>query len=206
MLHVARADTDLECLLFREAFVKVEPSFDPAKADRAVLNSLFAWVWRDKRPECNAIGLDFDKGLWLHGSLGRGKTLCMLALRQYMNSVFDRHPVMRDDHRLKAWFKSASELANYYSAGGQEALMPFVGNNLVIDELGREPCPASSYGTKLNVLQFVLQLRYDRRRTAVTHVTTNLALNDVVARYGDHVADRCLEMFNFVAFAGPSLR
>ena len=31
---------------FRAAFLKVEPRFDPKLADRNILNSLFAWVWK----------------------------------------------------------------------------------------------------------------------------------------------------------------
>ena len=78
--------------------------------------------------------------------------------------------------------------------------------NLVIDEFGREPNPASNYGTKMNVLQFVLQLRYDHRRTSVTHITTNMSIEDIEPNYGDYVADRCKEMFNFIEFSGRSLR
>ena len=33
----------------------------------------------------------------------------------------------------------------------------------------------------MNVLQFLLQLRYDHRRSSITHVTTNMKLEDVKA-------------------------
>ena len=78
--------------------------------------------------------------------------------------------------------------------------------NLIIDEVGREPIPASNYGTKMNVLQFLLQLRYDNRRTCITHVTTNATPESLEPLYGDYVADRCKEMFNFMEFNGESLR
>ena len=184
----------------------MEPKFDVEKAARRVLNSIFAWIW--KRDDLNALGLDYEKGLFLYGPLGRGKSMTLQAMRQYMNSVANRYDFMREDYRLKAWWKTASELANIYAADGQPALIqyadPYV--NLVIDEFGREPNPASYYGTKMNVLQFVLQLRYDHRRTSVTHITTNMTLDDLEPRYGDYVADRCKEMFNFIEFEGDSLR
>lgn len=191
---------------FRDAFVKVEPRFDPAKADRDILNSIFAWVWRCDR--MNALGLDYGKGLLLHGPLGRGKSMTLLALRQYMNGVKDRHEVRRNDYRMGAWMKSASEIANIFAAEGQPALLPyFAGDvNLVVDELGREPNPANNFGTKMNVLQFLFQMRYDHRRTSVTHATTNLGLEDIATYYGDYVADRFLEMFNFIEFKGSSFR
>lgn len=199
-------DFNIESQIFRSCLLKVEPKFDIAKGDRRVLNSIFAWIWR--RDNINVLGLDYDKGFYLYGPLGRGKTMTMLATRKYMNSVFARHKHMQEDYRLKAWWKTASELANIYAADGQPALMQYTAQdvNLVIDEFGREPNPANNYGTKMNVLQFVLQLRYDHRRTSVTHITTNMRLEDIEPRYGDYVADRCKEMFNFIEFDGDSLR
>lgn len=196
----------LEAKTYRSCMLKIEPNFDPAKANRDVLNSIFAWIW--KCDKMNTLGLDYNKGFFLYGPLGLGKSMTLLAMRLYMNSVWARHEHKRDDYRLKAWWKTASELANIYAAEGQPSLIQYTAHdvNLVIDEFGREPNPASNYGTKMNVLQFVLQLRYDHRRTSVTHITTNMSLEDIEPKYGDYVADRCKEMFNFIEFSGRSLR
>ena len=196
----------LEAKIYRSCLLKIEPAFDPAKADRDVLNSIFAWIWKCNK--MNTLGLDYNKGFFLYGPLGLGKSMTLLAMRQYMNSVWARHEHMRDDYRIKSWWKTASELANIYAADGQPSLIKYTNQdvNLVIDEFGREPNPASNYGTKMNVLQFVLQLRYDHRRTSVTHITTNMSLEDIEPKYGDYVADRCKEMFNFIEFSGRSLR
>ena len=192
--------------IFIASFAKVEPKFDIHRADPNVLSSIFAWVWRKK--EFNALNLNFDKGLFLYGSLGLGKSLTMLALRQYMNYVKAKYERKRDDFRLGAWMKSASELANIYASDGQPALIAYTAHNvnLVIDEFGREPCPAKYFGTPMNVMQFLLQLRYDHRRSSVTHITTNMQLEKIASLYGDYVADRCLELFNFIEFKGKSLR
>lgn len=201
-----KIDMALEAKIYRSCILKVEPDFDPSKANKDVLNSIFAWIW--KNDKINTLGLDYNKGFFLYGPLGLGKSMTLLAMRQYMNSVTSRFEHMRKDYRLKAWWKTASELANIYAAEGQPSLIQYTDQdvNLVIDEFGREPCPASNYGTKMNVLQFVLQLRYDHRRTSVTHITTNMSLEDIEPHYGDYVADRCKEMFNFIEFEGSSLR
>lgn len=195
-----------EARFFRAAFLKVEPRFDATKADKDILNSLFAWVWRNDK--MNTLGLDYDKGLFLYGSLGLGKSMTMLAMRQYMNGVRYRHDEKNGDYRLGAWMKSASELANIYAADGQPALLKYSDEdvNLVIDEFGREPNPAKYFGTEMNVMQFLLQLRYDHRRTSITHITTNMQLEEITDSYGAYVADRCLEMFNFIEFKGESNR
>ncbi|MBQ3730738.1 MAG: hypothetical protein II905_03200, partial [Muribaculaceae bacterium] len=153
--------------------------------------------------------LDYNKGFCFYGDIGLGKSMTLQALRQYRNGLVSRHESKRDDFRMKGtWLKAASELANIFSVDGQPALIKYTTDeiNLIIDELGREPRPAKYFGTELNVIQFVLQLRYDHRRNSVTHITTNLKLDDIAQKYGVYIADRCLEMFNFIEFKGASLR
>ena len=196
-----------EMAFFRAAFLKVEPRFDPKLADRNILNSLFAWVW--KLDEYNKLKLDYNKGFCFYGDLGLGKSMTLQALRQYRNGLVSRNESKREDFRMKGtWLKAASELANIFAVDGQPALIKYTTDeiNLIIDELGREPRPAKYFGTELNVIQFVLQLRYDHRRDSVTHITTNLKLEDIAQKYGAYIADRCLEMFNFIEFKGASLR
>lgn len=202
-----QVDYEMESRLFREAFLEVEPNFNIEKADKRILNSVFAWVW--KNSASNSLGLDYNKGLFFYGSLGRGKTMTLHALRKYLIGLnYRRHNQRRDDYRLGTYWKSASELANLYAADGQPALTEFYQSDccLFIDELGREPNPANNYGTKLDVIQFLLQMRYDHRHTSVTHITTNLSLEDIGRIYGYYIADRCLELFNFIEFKGESLR
>ena len=196
-----------EMAFFRAAFLKVEPRFDPKLADKNILNSLFAWVW--KLDDYNKFNLDFNKGFCFYGDLGLGKSMTLQALRQYRNGLVVRHESKQDDFRMKGtWLKTASELANIFTVDGQPALIKYTSDeiNLIIDELGREPRPAKYYGTELNVIQFILQLRYDHRRNSITHITTNLQLEDIAQKYGAYIADRCLEMFNFIEFKGASLR
>ena len=77
---------------------------------------------------------------------------------------------------------------------------------LLIDELGREPRPAKHYGTELNVIQFLLQLRYDHRMSDITHLTSNIRPEDVMPMYGDYISDRFREMFNIIHWGGESKR
>ena len=198
-------DIATEARIFRACFFEVEPKFNPGMADREVLNTIFAWIWKDDK--LNVLKVDYDKGFFLYGHIGRGKSMTLKAMQKYMNSVKARH-YKRDDYRLGAWWKTASVLANVYAADGQPALIRYASDdmNLIIDEVGREPIPASNYGTKMNVLQFLLQLRYDNRRSSITHITTNNTPESLEPLYGDYVADRCKEMFNFIEFNGESLR
>lgn len=193
--------------VFKETLKEVEPRFDMKKADGQILKSIFAWVW--KCDKMNVLEWEYNKGLFFYGSLGRGKSMTLFALREYLRKIRNRYPRNHAaDYRLGTYWQSASQLANKYAHDGQYGIDEFFEPEccLFIDELGREPIPASNYGTKMNVMQFLLQMRYDNRRRCVTHVTTNLSLEEVATHYGGYVADRCLEMFNFVLFTGESFR
>ena len=101
----------LEAKIYRSCMLKVEPNFDPSKANKDVLNSIFAWIW--KCDKLNILGLDYNKGFFLYGPLGLGKSMTLLAMRQYMNSVTARFDHMRDDYRLKAWWNTLPPLCVY---------------------------------------------------------------------------------------------
>ncbi len=193
--------------LYMDTFYEIEPRFDIANADLSKLRSVFAWVWRlDKY---NEIELDFTKGLFLYGSIGMGKTLLLRVLRKYLIGLSNRHhEEYKSDYRLGTYWKSASQLAAMFACKGIVALEDYLEPEscLFIDEVGREPNPVNNFGTKMDVIQFLLQTRYEDRRSNVTHITTNLSLKEFTKIYGDYVADRCLEMFNFIPFEGESLR
>lgn len=188
--------------------LRLEPRFDFSIYDGRILNSIVSWVWvyDDK----NDLKWDFNKGLFLSGAIGRGKTLTLRLLYEYIADVVNRVPELYDEHRnrLGRMWQSASMIANSYAAEGLPGLEGLIKPRqcLFIDEMGREPNPVSNYGTKMNVIQFLLQIRYDNRHRSVTHVTTNMTLDDVAEEYGLYIADRCLEMFNFIEFNGESLR
>jgi DNA replication protein DnaC len=170
---------------------------------REKLSSIFAWVW--KYDQWNKCGLDYNKGLFLFGPVGTGKSTVMKGLQKYMNYVKSRD--ILDDYRIGFFWKSASELANSYAGNGQEKLLQWCDEcNLLIDELGREPRPAKHYGTELNVIQFLLQLRYDRRKGNITHITSNVSPQDIMPLYGDYISDRFREMFNIIHWGGSSKR
>ena len=198
-------DLGLEARWFKAHLDKVSSSglfiVDPDKRD--AMNSVFAWIW--KLDKWNTLNLDYNKGFFLYGPIGTGKSTFMKGLAKYMNSIKRR--TFNEDRRLGFYWKSASELTNYYVGGGQEKLLQWRDDcNLLIDELGREPCPASHYGNELNVIQFLLQLRYDHRKDNITHITSNVTPQDIMPIYGDYISDRFREMFNIIPWFGASKR
>ena len=108
-------------------------------------------------------------------------------------------------------FTSAAEIALQFAEKGIIGLNLYTDrscmHNLAIDEVGREPMDAKHFGTGINAIQTVLQLRYEQRYNFYTHMTTNLDPDkEFSQRYGAYIADRVKEMFNVIKIEGESRR
>ncbi len=194
--------------LFRVACRDIEPRFDASLCDARLLNTLVAWTWRYE--PWNQLGVDYDKGFLFIGAVGRGKTMTLKILRRYHALIYGHSDAYhRADSRLGLRYASATAVVGAFIDSGEAGLREFTapGRNYIIDELGREPPQGCHYGCRMDVMQYVLQCRYDHRHRGMTHATTNLTVAALEQRYGDFIADRLKEMFNIYRFAsGDSLR
>lgn len=154
---------------------------------------------------------DLDKGIWLQGNPGSGKTLIM--------EIFNELLVQR----LQGFgFVSCCDVAKDFSIGGYNAILKW-GNHsfrhgsstldyskpvtVLFDDMGTEPM-ALYYGNSVNVMEDVIQDRYRHfvKRGMRTHLTTNLAGKEIRERYGERVSSRARQMFNQIALTGKDRR
>lgn len=148
---------------------------------------------------------DLDKGLFLMGGVGVGKTSIM---RFFIKN-------QRYSYRMEA----CRDVETNYSALGDDYLHR-VSNNLPIavnadpfghqqigfcfDDLGTES-DGKHYGKGKNVMADVILNRYDNGLAYIsTHITTNLSADEVKTMYGSRVTDRIREMFNIIKFPSKS--
>lgn len=182
----------------------VSPAFTVDDSNRQLLKALYQWIWG--MPGM----LDLDKGLLLHGSIGVGKSTLLKGLQNYAAKIA-RYCIGGADAGLTFQFTSAAEIALLFAEKGIVGLNQYTDrscmHNLAIDEVGREPMDAKHFGTGINAIQTVLQLRYEQRYCFYTHMTTNLDPDkEFSQRYGDYIADRVKEMFNVIKIKGESRR
>lgn len=168
--------------------------------NRSLLNELF------KYSNGKSLVLDSKRGLWLWGEIGTGKTSLIKILREYDAKVKGR---TQNGYLIGGYgIYSASTVINQFSRLGLDGIdrYCFKKQTCAFDEIGREPLPAKYYGTEMNVMQYVFQMRYDMRNDCLTHVTTNLTPDQIGNVYGDYIADRVNEMFNVIELKGLSRR
>ena len=163
--------------------------------NRKTLNNLYYYV-HGEGP------LDPEKGILFYGEVGTGKSTMMKILAEYQR-LFNRGFACINTSLLTAQYATYGIDALDQSTWNEN----HKGVNPVergFDELGRETMPAKYFGNELNVMQHILQIRYDLK--VKTHITTNLTIEEIERKYGEHIFDRAIEMFNFIEVKGESHR
>lgn len=191
-------------LEFVRTLQSIEPRFKIDESNRELILELYSWAWGR---QCS---LDAKKGLLFWGPIGVGKSLLLRGIQIYEGKM-NRMAFAFGNDLLGFEFISAAEIALKYAEKGLDGMAKYTNRermrSLAIDEVGREPMDAKHFGTSLNVVQTVLQLRYEVRGQFYTHMTTNLNPDtDFPNIYGDYIADRVKEMFNVIEIKGESRR
>jgi ATPase subunit of ABC transporter with duplicated ATPase domains len=182
---------------FRGIVAKICPRFKVTEFNKIVLNELFYYATR------NPIGkLDTNKGIFLHGEIGTGKSTLIKILAEFQRLYGNGFKTV-----------NCASVAAYFASYGIDSLNEHTWNDTwngvhpcerAFDELGKETIPAKHYGNELNVMQHVIQIRYDLK--VKTHITSNMQPGEIETKYGSHIYDRAIEMFNFIELKGESFR
>jgi hypothetical protein len=143
------------------------------------------------------------RGLFLHGTVGTGKTLFVKTLCGHIHTA----------KYYVACFKACGgNTAGFVESlfGGYAPLGISGGRKwMVIDDLGTEPT-CSLFGQREEVLEIVLAARYRHWQMygadALTFVTSNRTPAELQARYGTRIIDRLRAMCIWVEFKGESAR
>lgn len=157
-----------------------------------------------------------NKGLLLPGNVGTGKTWMMKLLSRNNRQSFE--------------MVAAKDIANEFLAAKDKLIpdvymRPFRNNvdvgglnipgeevfgqqviGLCIDDMGSESMK-NNFGNKINVIGDIIETRYSYGYTGVfLHGTTNLNADEIAEFYGERVASRAREIFNFIELPGIDRR
>lgn len=135
---------------------------------------------------------DLQKGLWLSGAIGCGKTLTLKIFVEFMGYA----------HKIVGQYSAIQIIELWKSKNSKERL--FV-SPIFIDDLGTEQTEINNYGTKELPIYEIFNRRYLERKFLM-FITTNLNPSRIEERYGDRVRDRIKEIFNIMPMIGSSRR
>lgn len=142
------------------------------------------------------------KGLLLKGEFGIGKSFGVECLAH----IF-KMPVFTPDSfaaAAKELDGNMIDVEEYVVTGGDYFEKP---QNIVIDELGSRD-KTRTFGETIDIMADIIDMRYRAflKHGVITVVTTNLADEEIVSRYGRRIEDRLHEMFYIKRVKGESLR
>ncbi len=138
---------------------------------------------------------DLEKGVFLYGGTGSGKTTLMRIFQDARFAI--RHPV------------AMTNMPTLYAdmlAEGQMNLQAQREKERIFDDAGAENAEIASFGNRVNLFPQLLLLRYEGQHK--THATSNLTPSEIIQRPGfdDRVQSRMNEMFNIVHLPGGDWR
>lgn len=178
---------------FFKILKRLNPDFIVDAANKEIITNVFDWCIR------NADGAyDPDKGLWIYGNVGTGKTTLVNAVMSFMEKYW-----LREGNSIKPLMVTAPELCAAYSVDG---FSTFSRLPIAIDEVGTEIPPTTHVGCKINVVAHAIRTLYDSHNAFPRLTTTNNTLTQICSFYGEQVFDRIGQLFNLVKMVGKSRR
>lgn len=158
----------------------------------------------------NSTGLEFSlqKGIWLWGNPGVGKTLLMQMFSRNRNLCYQ---VVQCPKIVFGYVKYGDDHISQYGRviyQTEDALSFYQGvQGVCYNDLGIETSPAKHYGTPVNVMETIFLDTYENKVPfSQRHVTTNLTFDQIKETYGVRFLDRIKQCFNIIEIKGKSLR
>ena len=178
---------------FWRCLLQINKDFAPTDAQKPLLNNLLHYLIKSD----NSV-LDTNKGLYLSGSFGFGKSDMLTALNRTCFNLFGKNAFIFQSASLcVAEYRNDQDL-NYLTErkiyGVQK---PFV---FCWDDLGMEPEKVKSYGNDINLFSTLINVRYElwKQSGLKTHFTTNLSGQEFDERYTASNRSRIGQMCNLI--------
>jgi DNA replication protein DnaC len=150
-----------------------------------------------------------QKGLWLWGNPGVGKTLLMKMFSKNKSLCFR---VVECPKIVSGYVKSGEEHISHYSRIIKSDVKAYSNffqeeEGVCYNDLCIESLQAKHYGTGINVMEQILLDTYEAKVPFFhRHVTTNLIFDQVKEKYGVRITDRVKQCFNVIEIKGESVR
>lgn len=177
----------------------LEPKYVTTEEIKPILKNLLLYFTGNPESE-----YDLNKGIALLGGVGVGKSLLFHVFKQYTMGI-----LKTNSFRMF----TAQEIVDNVEAAGVECLaqfgtLPEKPMTAYFDDVASANEIINHYGTKTNVMEKVLTMRYDvfKKYNKLTHISSNQFPTQLNEIYGIRIVDRMKEMFNLIELNGKSHR
>lgn len=199
------------------------PKFTIDEGNRFAYEQIARWLVSDTSFQSNELDSEgtkrgiLVKGIYLQGSTGSGKTLCLdifnvvakAMLLVVFSPAFPKEKAITDDLTQRMGdlhWKSvkAEDICQEYERTGdidEYKKTPV----LCIQDLGSEPTESLYMGSRRNVLRVIIEARGDRS-DLLTLFTSNIPLSKLSTYYGDRAQSRLVSMCNVITLCGKDRR
>ena len=147
-----------------------------------------------------------NKGLWIAGNFGSGKTILIETYKD-ARSFFGIKVGIQTCVDMNLRFMKVNEISREKARyeGIKTFSNKFDQTERIFDDLGEEETTINDYGTKVSVMAHIISERYKGMRNGCkTHITTNLSMTQIRERYGGRIESRVSEMFNVIYLGSKS--
>jgi len=159
------------------------------------INLLCMYINKEPEFEKNN-NFSLNKGIWLCGNFGTGKTQMMKAYQKICLNVgflsctdMNMKFIKVDAYNGKVErFEGIKKFANKRDKMEK-----------IFDDLGEEETTVMDYGNKICIMAHIISERYKGLKDGcITHITTNLTRTQICDIYGGRIESRMNEMFNVI--------
>lgn len=194
----------------------VLPSFSLDKDhDQELYLMLFYYFTEDPIFNSFQPGNDIRKGLYLHGSVGTGKTTILRVFQELYR---------RQRNASLYIITNVVDVVSEYALYGEESILKHVNGSFrknmyggldlhrpitrCYDDLGTESLSIRYFGNERNVMAHILLKRYELYMSygMKTIITTNLDADSIEKYYGRRIRSRLREMCNQITIDGADRR
>lgn len=187
----------------------MEPGFTIDNDNRFVTENIVKWLIGDNSMRCtrydtkeNTAGR-LDKGLYLCGPTGTGKTMALAVLSAFAGHIGATVTLGGKKEFLLWGSVHASRICESYTLTGN---MDYARRKILcIQDLGAEPMESVYNGNRISTLGVLLSERGDNP-ARITIITSNYPISALSGRYSDRTASRIIGMCNYFELRGEDRR